>query len=246
MNHADSSNRDLTRRGFLGATGAALAAGAAAQAASADEANATPDKIKILAVCGSPREESSTAASLRMALQAAEEVAPDRVETELVELAGMSLPVEPAVGIPLPEGRTDDFPQLIPKLSDPKLAGLIVGSPVYFGCMTSLCKVFLERLVIFRKDDFALANKVAGAVAVGGGRNGGQELTLRAIQTCLFGQQMIVVGDAAPTAHWGGTVWNNAKANEGDVTWDEFGMETTRNLGKHVAEVALKLAGKAH
>lgn len=240
-------DKDLTRRRFLGATGAALATGTAAQtaAARADDQDDAPSGIKILAVCGSPRKESSTAASLRICLEAAADVAPDRIETELIELSGMSLPVEPAVGLPLPEGQRDDFPTLLPKLSDPKLAGLIVGSPVYFGCMTSLCKVFLERLVVFRKNNFTLANKVAGAIAVGGGRNGGQELTLRAIHTCLFGQQMIVVGDSAPTSHWGGTVWNSTKANEGDVTWDEFGMDTTRNLGKHVAEVALMLAGQA-
>ena len=92
--------------------------------------------------------------------------------------------------------RSDDFPSLVPKLGDPKVAGIIIGSPVYFGNMSSLCKAFLERLMMFRKDNFALSNKVAGVLAVGGARNGGQELTIRSIQTALFGQEMIIVGES--------------------------------------------------
>ena len=74
------------------------------------------------------------------------------------------------------------------------MAGIILGTPVYFGDMSSLCKAFLERWHLFRKT-FALANKVGGAIAVGAGRNGGQEHTLRSVQVAMMGQQMIVVGD---------------------------------------------------
>ena len=51
-------------------------------------------------------------------------------------------------------------------------------------------------------------------------------------------QEMIIVGDGRPTGHTGATVWNNGK---GDVTTDEFGMATAKNLGRRVAEVALNL-----
>jgi multimeric flavodoxin WrbA len=105
--------------------------------------------------------------------------------------------------------------------------------------VSALCKAFLDRCIVFRKNQFALADKVAGAVAVGGGRNGGQELVLRQIHTALMGQGMIVAGDGPPTAHWGATLWSGA---EGGVTEDEFGMTTAKNLGRHVAELALKLA----
>jgi len=154
----------------------------------------------------------------------------------------MAIPGELAAGVPLAKGQKDDFPSLVPKLSDPKVAGIIIGTPVYFGDMTSLCKAFLDRGIAFRKKDFALGGKVAGVVAVGGCRNGGQELTIRSVQTALMSQQMILVGDAPPTAHIGATVWNSGK---GDVTADEFGMATAKNLGRRVAEVALRLAGSA-
>jgi hypothetical protein len=59
-------------------------------------------------------------------------------------------------------------------------------------------------------------------------------------------QQMIVVGDAPPTSHWGGTVWSGADAVKAsptlDVTRDEPGMATVKNLGRRVAEMALRLA----
>ncbi|NQU23136.1 MAG: flavodoxin family protein [Candidatus Nealsonbacteria bacterium] len=196
--------------------------------------------MKIIAVCCSPRKGKTTFASLQVCLEAAKAVG-DRIEVELIELAGMKIDGSLAAGLPLEPGQKDDFPELVPKLSDPSVGGIIVGTPVYFGNMTSLCKAFLDRCMAFRKNDFALRDKVAGVLAVGGARNGGQELTIRSVQTALMCQEMILVGDGAPTGHFGATVWSGA---EGGVTEDEFGMATTRNLGRRVAEVALRVAGK--
>jgi multimeric flavodoxin WrbA len=95
--------------------------------------------------------------------------------------------------------------------------------------------------MVFRKS-FALSGKVAGVLAVGGVRNGGQELTIQSVQNALLCQEMIIVGDGKPTGHTGATVWNNGKD---DITTDEFGMSTARNLGRRVAEVALRLAAPA-
>jgi multimeric flavodoxin WrbA len=105
--------------------------------------------------------------------------------------------------------------------------------------MTSLCKAFLDRCISLRARQFALANKVGGALAVGAVRNGGQELTLQGIQAAMMCQEMVVVADGRPTAHMGATVWNSGKD---DITQDEFGMSTVKNLGRRVAEVALRMA----
>lgn len=232
---------EVNRRGFLGTAGTLVAAGAVVQGvmprahAAETEENA---KIRIVGVCCSPRKGMTTATSLQTCLQAAASVAPDKVETELIELAGMKINGLVAAGIPLEPGERDDFPPLVPKLSDPRVAGIIIGTPVYFGNMTSLCKAFLERCMEFRKQDFALANKVAGVLAVGGSRNGGQEMTIKSVQTALMAQDMILVGDGAPTAHVGATLWSGI---EGGVTADELGMKTAQNLGRHVTRVALML-----
>ena len=79
-------------------------------------------------------------------------------------------------------GDTDDFPALADKLGAPNVVGIVVGSPVYFGNMSALCKAFLDRCGVFRKGGFKLSNKVAGVVAVGGARNGGQPFPGKLVQ----------------------------------------------------------------
>ncbi|MCA9427340.1 MAG: flavodoxin family protein, partial [Candidatus Omnitrophica bacterium] len=94
----------------------------------------------------------------------------------------------------------------------------------------------LERCIAFRKNNFSLSGKVAGVLAVGGNRNGGQELTIRSVQAALMSHQVLLVGDGLPTAHWGGTLWN---MSDDDITQDEIGLATAKNLGRRVAAVAL-------
>jgi multimeric flavodoxin WrbA len=228
---------DLTRRGFLGAAGAAAVAGMATQAALAAEGKEAPKggPIRIVGLSCSPRKGKTTAAALQVCLDAAKAVGPN-VEVELLELAGKNIPVfDPAAPGP------GDFDQVAAKLTDPKVAGIIVGTPVYFSGMSSLCKAFLDQCMAFRKNNFALANKVAGVLAVGGVRNGGQELTIQSVQAALMCQEMIVVGDGRPTAHAGATLLNQ----NDDISTDEFGLSTAKNLGRRVAEVALRLASAA-
>ena len=231
----------VTRRDFVRNSVAAGAAVAAAVApAAASQPAASPDgTIKIVAISCSPRKGKTTATALGVCLQAAKEVSP-KIETELIELAGLKINGSIAAGIPLAEGERDDFPNLVPKLADPKVRGIIIGTPVYFGNMSSLCRAFLERCIVLWQDNFALSNKVAGVVAVGGTRNGGQEITIQSVQISLFCNEMILVGNGRPGPRLGATVWSGA---EGGVLKDEFGMATTKALGRRVAEVALRIAG---
>ncbi|HET6442197.1 MAG TPA: flavodoxin family protein [Phycisphaerae bacterium] len=222
---------DMTRRVFLGTVGATALAASTGQAVAADADTPKSGTLKILGIACSPRPGKTTAAAVKVALDAAEAVGP-AIETELVELAGMNIPVfDPAAP------GSADFEKVAAKLTDPKVAGILVGTPVYFGSMSSLCKAFLDRFIALRKDNFALANKVAGVVAVGGMRNGGQELTIQTVQAALLAQEMILVGDGRPTAHRGATLWNQGD----DISKDELGLSTARNLGRRVAEVALAL-----
>ena len=228
---------DLERRAFLGATGAAVAAGIAAQAASAQEA--AGQGLKIVGIATSLRKGKTTAGAVSACLEAAKEAAPG-AETELIELAGMSIPGQLAAGQPLLPGEKDDFPALVPKLSDPKVVGIIIGSPVYFNSMSGLCKAFLDRCMAFRKS-FALSGKVAGVLAVGGARNGGQELTIQSIQAALLSHEMLVVGTSRPTGRMGAALWNQGD----DITKDDFGLACAKDLGRHVAQVALRLRAGA-
>jgi multimeric flavodoxin WrbA len=232
--------QSLTRRDFVKSS---VAAGAAAATvvtpAAAQPAASSKGTIKIIAISCSPRKGKSTATALGVCLQAAKEVGP-KIETELIELAGLNINGSVAAGIPLPPGQQDDFPKLVPMLADPRVRGIIIGTPVYFGNMSSLCRAFLERCIVLYQDKFALSNKVAGVVAVGGTRNGGQEVTIQSVQISLFCNEMILVGNGRPGPRHGATVWSGT---EGGVLKDEIGMTTVKALGRRVAEVALRIAG---
>lgn len=223
----------IGRRELIGATGAAVLAGALGTAALAQE---TPAKRKIVGINTSPRKGRTTSAALAIALAAVHDFDAE-IETELVELADYSIPAQLAAGQPLRSGETDDFPALVEKLSDPTVIGIIVGSPVYFGNMSALCKAFLDRCMAFRKA-FELRNKVAGVLAVGSTRNGGQELTIQSIKTGLMGQDMILVGTGHPSVRIGATLWNQ----DDSIKEDAFGCETAKHLGRRVAEVAKIMA----
>jgi len=225
---------ELTRRRFLGTAAAAGAAAGTLAAAETRAGTPAPKTVKIVGVSCSPRKGKTTAAALRVALEAAEAAGPN-VETELVELAGLDIPVFDPAG-----PGSADFDRVAAKLADPAVGGIIVGTPVYFANMSSLAKAFLDHCMALRKKGMRLSNKVAGVLAVGGVRNGGQELAIRSVQAALLCQEMIVVGDGRPTAHFGATLWNQGD----DLSGDAFGLSTARNLGRRVAEVALRMAGR--
>jgi multimeric flavodoxin WrbA len=228
----------VTRRDFVKNSVAAGAVVAATTVTASQAAAPAEGAVKILAISCSPRQGKTTATALGVCLQAAKEVSP-RIETELIELAGLKINGSVAAGIPLAQGERDDFPTLVPKLADPKVRGIIIGTPVYFGNMSSLCRAFLERCIVLYQDKLALSNKVAGVVAVGGTRNGGQEVTIQSVQISLFCNEMILVGNGRPGPRHGATVWSGA---EGGVLKDEIGMTTVKALGRRVAEVALRVA----
>jgi multimeric flavodoxin WrbA len=240
---------EVSRRRFLETTGTAalLGAGTVVAAGPAEGKEAAASAIKILGVSCSPRKGKTTTAAMRICLDAAKAVN-KRIEVELIELGGLRIPGQVAAGVALDPGERDDFPTLAPKFIDPAVAGIILGTPVYFGNMSSLCKALLDRWVVFHKEK-RLANKVGGVLAVGGGRNCGLELTIRSVQVALMAQQLIVVGDAPPTGHWGGTLWaGNPAVSRGptpDIARDEEGIATVKNLGRHVAEMALRLRAAA-
>jgi multimeric flavodoxin WrbA len=196
--------------------------------------------MKIVGISCSPRKGKSTKYALDVCLQAVKEMVPD-IETLLIELSEMKINGCLACGkcMKILEcSQEDDFPKMIPILSDPELAGLVVATPVYFGSMTSQCKAFLDRCVMFRRNGFLLRNKVGGVIAVGGFRSGGQELTIQSVHAAMLVQDMVVVSEGKPTSHYGATLWSG---HPDGIEKDTFGLETARNLGKRVAEVAVKM-----
>jgi len=221
----------MDRRHFLSS---GLAVGATVAGMSTDTQASQVESLTILGIACSPRKGKTTATSVKVALEAAEQVN-DSIRTELIDLGGMTIPGWNGSG-QFPE---DDFSkQILPKLRDPNLCALIIGSPVYFRNMSSLCMAFLERMAALRKPKLLLADKVVGALSVGAYRHGGQELVIQQIQTGMLCHETFLVG-GKPGAHQGATLWN---AHGDDITKDEFGMATARQLGTRVAEAVMSLA----
>lgn len=196
--------------------------------------------MKILGISCSPRKEQTTYAALDVCLTSARSI-DSSIDTQLIELAGLDIrPCVACGGCKKTLACTikDDFSSLIPVLSDKEVGGMIIGTPVYFGSMTAQCKAFLDRCVMFRRNGWIFQDRVAGVLAVGGVRNGGQELTMQAVQAACLCHDMICVSDGRETAHFGAALWSGGPDG---LENDAIGLETTRNLGRRVAELACRL-----
>jgi len=219
---------NVTRRNFLAtAGGAALATTTTTLLAAEPGGDKT---MKILGISCSPRKGMTTAKAVQAALDAAKSVDP-RIQTELIDLGELNI-----AGYS-PKPPQDDFTGILPKLQDPAVAGLIIGSPSYFRGISALCKAFIERCAPLREPTMVLADKPVGVVAVGQFRNGGQELVIEQIQAAMLCFGMVPVGGHAP-AFQGATLLS-AKDS---IAQDDLGLKTAAQLGKHVGEAAIKLS----
>ncbi|MDI6762605.1 MAG: NAD(P)H-dependent oxidoreductase [Thermodesulfobacteriota bacterium] len=110
-------------------------------------------------------------------------------------------------------------------------AGIIAGSPVYFGAMAWDLKRIFDEYVGIRKK---VENKVGAAFATSGDLSGGKETTMISIIQCMLIYGMIVVGDPMEaTGHYGVACVGAP---------DERASENARKLGKRVAELCKRLA----
>ena len=221
---------NVTRRNFLATAGVAALAATSTSALAAESGSGKT--LKILGISCSPRKGMTTAKAVQAALDAAKSADP-RIEIELIDLGGLSI----AGWSPKPP--QDDFTAILPKLQDPALGGLIIGSPSYFRGLSSLCKAFIERCAPLREPKMLLDGKPVGVIATGAFRNGGQELVIEQIQAAMLCFGMIPVG-GRPPAFQGGTVFST----KDDISGDELGLGTARNTGLRVADFALRLAAK--
>jgi multimeric flavodoxin WrbA len=221
-------SQNVNRRDFLQKASTVAAVGFTSKSIFAQD-----KKTLVIGVACSPRKGKTTATSVQVALDAAKDVSPNII-TEMIDLGGKQIAgwtPPPATGNPA----TDDFEQILPSFKAPHLGGIIIGSPVYFRNMSSLCAAFLERLVVLRTPELLLADKVVGVLSVGAYRNGGQELVIQQIQTAMLCHGVKIVG-GKPGAFQGATLWN---AYKDDIKKDEFGIDSAKKLGIRVAEAAM-------
>ncbi len=110
-------------------------------------------------------------------------------------------------------------------------AGIIAGSPVYFGVMAAELKKIFDDFVGIRKK---MENKVGAAFTTSGDPTGGKETTMISIIQCMLIYGMIIVGDPMDaTGHYGVACVGAP---------DEKTADNARKLGKRVAELCIKLS----
>ena len=222
---------EMGRRSFILSSGAALAAGAvAAGNVTAVETAGEKKKVKILGIACSNRKGMTTAKAVQLVLDSARGVDP-RIEVELIDLGGLKLS---GYSKTPPE---DDLTDIIPKLQDPSVGGIVIGSPCFYRGPSSVCKAFIERCAPLREPKMILQDKPVASVAVGSFRYGGHDLVIKEIQAAMLCFGMIPVGADHP-AFQGATLTQT----KDDFSGDDIGIDTARKIGARIAEMALKLA----
>lgn len=213
--------------------------------------------LRILGFSGSPRK-ANTDFLLDEALKSAETQAD--IVTERIYLRDTNIKFCTGCFKCFDENRNDygcqvhrdSMDEIYPKLMG--CHGLIIATPVYFGQVSGLMKIFMDRtepLLRYAKGKwkFALRNKVGGAIAVGGNRNGGQETTIQAIHHFFLIHDMIIIGigpDEQPGCYLGAAATTHPKRGRitDAVKEDDLGLRAAQILGRRVAEVARWQQGK--
>jgi NAD(P)H dehydrogenase (quinone) len=134
----------------------------------------------------------------------------------------------------------------------PDADAILFGAPTRYGNIVAQMQAFLDTTgSLWAKG--ALIGKVASAFTSTGTQHGGQEATLRSIHTEFFHHGMVVVGvpyscqeltnmtEITGGSPYGASTIAGAKGDR-QVTANE--LKIARFQGKHVAEIAKKLAGK--
>ncbi len=200
------------------------------------------NNMKILGLSFSPRKNKTTWQSMEACMAAAAEVSGD-VKTQLIDMGEKEiLPCIACSGCR--EGvtctRHDDLYEMLDVIGDPEVKGMIIGTPVYFAGMSAQAKAFIDRCILFRRNGWMFRDRVGGVLTVGAARNGGQEIVQQSLHAAMLCHDMIVVGDGEKTSHFGAALVSEGKR---EIEHDAFGLKTARNLGRRVAEVALKYHG---
>ena len=121
--------------------------------------------------------------------------------------------------------------------------GVIIGTPVYQGNVSGQLKTLMDRCrAILAKNPKILRGKVGMAIAVGGDRNGGQEIALRTIHDFFIINEMIPVGGGSFGANLGATFWSKDKGKKG-VEEDEEGLRVLRKTLNRFYEVLKEKKG---
>ncbi|MDH4320567.1 MAG: flavodoxin family protein [Desulfobulbaceae bacterium] len=190
--------------------------------------------MKVVAFCGSARKDGNTAALLKIAL---EELSRAGVETELVELAGKSVPgcIACYKCFENKDHRcavnNDIINDCIAKME--AADGILLGSPTYFADLSASMKALIERCGMVSRANGDMLKRKLGASVVAVRRCGASHVFSSMNYFFLIGQMIIV----------GSSYWNVGIGRApGEVLSDEEGVKTMKDLGNNMAWALERLA----
>jgi len=171
--------------------------------------------MKILYISGSPRKKSNTDYLLRLALSI--------TGGQFIKLTDYRIESCKSCWACQKLGKciiNDDMSDiLIPKLLDSEV--LVLGSPVYFNCVSAQLKAFIDRTWCIRG---RLKNKIGGAIVVG--RRYGSESAITTINAFFLKHEMIPANRG---------VYGIAFKQE-EILQDQEAIESTKRLGERIKE----------
>ncbi|GAB6163130.1 flavodoxin family protein [Desulfothermus naphthae] len=200
--------------------------------------------MKVLAINGSHRKGKNTAKMLNMVL---EPIKAAGIDTELIELMDYNIKLCKACNKCLirPECsiKDDDMGIIAQKMLESD--AIIIGSPVYFGNVTSKLKIFMDRTRWMHMCENLLEGKLGAIVTHAGLRNGGQEITQWILESYLLHHGLIVVQPRLPkkSIYNVGVMGAMFKALDGEkIKWkkgveeDLLTVKMCRDLGVNIAD----------
>ncbi len=187
--------------------------------------------MKVIAISGSPRAGGNTDRACQVALDPLVQAG---FETQIISLCGLD--IQPCIacggcvngaGCTAHEDDFDDIYQQA-KAAD----GIILASPVYFGCATGpICNLMHRLGYSSRRAGNFLSRKVGGAIAIA--RRAGHNSTFAQLSMFFAINDMIQVGS---------TYWNVGLAREpGQINQDEEALKTLTRFGENLAWLLQKI-----
>ncbi len=200
--------------------------------------------VNMLGLGCSPRDRSNSATMLRHCKEHLDAKYGDAINFRIIELRDLNITACRACNVcgkakdtgeflPCVAEKDDDVQKVLDALlwSD----GFAIATPVYFGMPSDLFTKFVMRTRVLRHQDFALANRVFGVLAVAGRRSGGSETAIMTTWLPFIRNNCIPVGNGNLTGQFGTMAWAGPREA---VLNDAWGLEQARETCDRIYSLA--------
>ena len=199
--------------------------------------------VRLIGLDCSPRDGSNSGLLLTHSFERLAEAYPGDVECDVVVLRDLDIggcrscdicgKTKDGRFVPCVSAKKDDVQGVL----DAMVAadGIVIATPVYFGLPSDLFAKFVMRTRVLRHQDFRLANRALGVMAIAGRRSGGAETAIMATWLPFIRNNCLLVGNGDATSQFGAYGWAGPR---GAILTDEWGMEQGFQVAERVYTVA--------